>query len=89
MIPCYAGRLNLVLTERGNVYPCESFNKKMGNLRDFDYDIEKLLKTEIAEGIVNSIQKKGCYCTHECYIMTNILFNPRFYPGLVKEYFQL
>ena len=32
---------------------------------------------------------KNCYCTHECYFMTNILFNPRLYPALAREYIQL
>jgi len=30
-----------------------------------------------------------CHCTHECYFMTNILFNPRLYPSLMKEYLLL
>jgi MoaA/NifB/PqqE/SkfB family radical SAM enzyme len=89
LFPCYAGRLNLVLTETGDIYPCESFNNRIGNLRDYDYDIAGLLKTEGAERITGSIRKNGCYCTHECYIMTNILFDPRVYPRLVKEYLQL
>jgi radical SAM protein with 4Fe4S-binding SPASM domain len=86
VIPCYAGKLNLVLTERGDVYPCESFSGKMGNVRDTGYDIQKLLKTDKAKGVIHSIQSNGCYCTHECYFMTNILFNPRMYPSLLKEY---
>lgn len=88
-IPCYAGRLNLVLTESGDIYPCESFNMKMGNLKDYNYDIRELLKGEEAGRVVNSIENSGCYCTHECYFMTNILFNPRSYPRLAKEYLQL
>jgi radical SAM protein with 4Fe4S-binding SPASM domain len=89
IIPCYAGRLNLVLTEAGDVYPCESFSMKMGNVRDTGYDIQKLLKTDKAKGVIYSIQSNGCYCTHECYTMTNILFNPLLYPALLKEYLQV
>ncbi|MEK6692800.1 MAG: radical SAM protein [Nitrospirota bacterium] len=89
LIPCYAGRLNLVLTETGDVYPCESFDKRMGNIRDYNYDVKELLQSEGAGRVTRSIQKNGCYCTHECYIMTNILFNPRIYPRLAKEYLQL
>ena len=86
LIPCYAGRLNLVLTETGDVYPCESFTMKIGNVKANGYDIKKLLKTEQAQKIIHSIQHNGCFCTHECYIMTNVLFNPRLYPALLKEY---
>ncbi len=89
LIPCYAGRLNLVLTESGDLYPCESFDMKMGNVRDNGYNIKKILQTEKAQEIINKIQDKKCRCTHECFFMTNILFNPRMYPALLKEYLQL
>jgi len=89
MIPCYAGRLNLVLTETGEVYPCESFTMGMGNVRDNNYDLAKILKNDKAQKYLRSIQDKDCYCTHECYFMTNILFNSSMYPALLKEYLQL
>jgi radical SAM protein with 4Fe4S-binding SPASM domain len=89
LIPCYAGRLNLVLTETGEVYPCESFTMGMGNVRDNNYDIRRILKNDKAQKYLRSIQDKDCYCTHECYFMTNILFNPTIYPALLKEYMQL
>jgi radical SAM protein with 4Fe4S-binding SPASM domain len=89
MLPCYAGILNLVLTETGNVYPCESFDKKMGSVRESDYNMRKIIKSEKAQSIIDSIKNDKCYCTHECYMMTNILFNPKMYPALFKEYMQL
>ena len=89
-LPCYAGRLNLVITETGDVYPCENFkvNFNLGNVRSFNCNIISLLNSEKAIGVVSSI-KNGCFCTHECYMMTNILFNPRMYPGLLKETLQI
>ena len=89
LIPCYAGRLNLVLTESGDVYPCESFTMNIGNVKNYGYNLKSLLKTEQAKKIIHSIQNNNCYCTHECYFMTNILFNPRMYPLLLKEYMQV
>jgi len=88
-IPCYAGRLNLVITETGDLFPCESFSMKLGNIRESDYDIRKVLKSGDAQRVISSIKKKGCFCTHECYMMTNILFNPFMYPSLLKEYLQI
>ena len=76
IIPCYAGRLNLVITETGDLYPCESFTMKIGNLRDDGFDIQRLMETDRAQKVIRSIRNNGCYCTHECYFMTNILFNP-------------
>jgi MoaA/NifB/PqqE/SkfB family radical SAM enzyme len=89
LIPCYAGRLNLVLTETGVVYPCEILTRPLGNVRDCHYDIKRLLQSSEAKKAVGFIKNGGCYCTHECYFMTNILFNPALYPDLLSEYLQI
>jgi len=89
LVPCYAGRLNLVLTENGDVYPCEILTETFGNVRDYDYDMGKVMQSDHAKKIIDAIMNKRCYCTHECYFMTNILFNPLLYPSLAKEYIQL
>lgn len=89
LIPCYAGKLNLVITETGDLFPCESFSMKLGNIRESGYDIWKILKSGDAQKVISSIKKKNCFCTHECYMMTNILFNPFMYPALLKEYLQI
>jgi MoaA/NifB/PqqE/SkfB family radical SAM enzyme len=88
-IPCYAGRLNLVLRESGDVYPCELLEGSFGNVRNSDYDIRSILRSEKAGKIIDEIRASHCHCTHECYTMTNILFNPKVYPTLAKEYLQL
>jgi len=89
LTPCYAGRLNLVLTENGDVYPCEILTERLGNVKDYGYNIKKILRSESAKKRHASIQDNKCFCTHECYFMTNILFNPRLYPALAREYIQL
>lgn len=89
LIPCYAGKLNLVLTETGDVFPCETFSLKMGNVRDFGNDMIRVLRSGKAQKVLRSIHKKRCFCTHECFMMTNILFNPRTYPSLLLEYLQI
>ena len=88
---CYAGKLNLVLTETGDLYPCEDFSDRMkfGNVRESDYQLRPLLASDQGRNILQFIHDKGCHCTHECYFMTNILFNPRRYPALIREYLQL
>jgi len=89
LIPCYAGRLNLVLTENGEVYPCEILQRSFGNIRDHGYDIMKVAGSESAKEILASIKNRECFCTHECYFMTNILFNPKLYHSLLREYLQV
>jgi len=58
-------------------------------VRDFNYDLARILRAEPAQAVARSIEAAHCHCTHECYAMTNILFNPRQYPALLKEYLQL
>jgi len=91
LVPCFAGKINIVLTETGELYPCELFNQemKMGNVRDFDYDIKRMLNTDRTKNVIRSITDKKCFCTHECYFMTNLLFNLRNYPELIREYLQM
>lgn len=89
IIPCYAGQLNIVLTESGDVYPCEVLNQPMGNIIRFNYNMRDLLHSVQAKGVISSIQKNRCYCSHECYFMTNILFNPGMFMRLIKEYLQI
>ncbi len=89
LIPCYAGSLNLVLGESGEVYPCEILAERFGNVREYGYDIHRVFRSGQAKQVRERIRRGGCYCTHECYFMTNILFNPRLYPDLAREYLQL
>jgi radical SAM protein with 4Fe4S-binding SPASM domain len=88
-IPCYAGNLTGVLRSNGDVYPCELLGEKYGNLRDVNYNFKKLWLSERAEKIRRHISKGKCFCTHECFITNNILFNPRMLPGVMKEWTKL
>lgn len=84
-IPCYAGVLNAVMFSEGDIYPCELLNKKIGNIRNFNYDFKKLWKSKQANKIRNHIKKSKCFCTHECFLNTNILFNLKKLPRLLQE----
>ncbi|MBU2639814.1 MAG: radical SAM protein [Nanoarchaeota archaeon] len=83
LIPCYAGLLNAVLYSDGGVYPCELLNRKIGNLRDYNYDFKKLWDSNEARDIRKDIKKSKCFCTHECNMTTNILFNVKYLPKLI------
>lgn len=92
ILPCLAGRRLIEIYEDGTVRPCEilhtlpaRIDSAMGNLRDFNYDIKEILKSEKAKNILKYIKKHRCFCTFECALMTNIIFNPRTYPKLIKN----
>jgi MoaA/NifB/PqqE/SkfB family radical SAM enzyme len=88
-IPCYAGRLNLVLNESGELFTCEMLSSSLGNLRSHGYDVRRVLGSARARTVLDGIAEGRCHCTHECYFITNILFNPRLYPALAREYLRL
>jgi MoaA/NifB/PqqE/SkfB family radical SAM enzyme len=89
LVPCYAGRLNLVLGETGEVFPCETLGSSLGNVRDYGYDMRALLRAPPAGEARRAIATGACHCTHECNFITNILFNPRLYPALAREYLRI
>ena len=84
--PCYAGNLSGVMYPEGNVYPCEILDDshKIGNIRDFDLDFKKLWLSDKAKKEVKFVRKTKCFCTHECFNIVNILFNPKYYPKVVS-----
>lgn len=82
---CFAGTLSGVIYANGDVFPCESLNKRIGNLRNFDGDFKKLWLSERAEQIRDLIKKSKCFCRHECNLPLNIFFNFQSWPGLLKD----
>ena len=82
---CYAAQLSGVMYENGDIFCCELLNKKIGNVKDYDYDFGKLWTSDKATEIIKFIKDTKCFCTHECFWTTNILFNPRYYPRLLVE----
>lgn len=85
-MPCYAGNISGVMYPEGQVHPCEILDKthKIGNIRDFNLNFRELWLSHKAKQEVNFIRKTKCFCTHECFNQVNILFNPKFYPKLLK-----
>jgi len=84
--PCVAGRKMLVISEIGDVFPCELLDMKLGNLRNADYDLKRIISSEEARKINDYIKKIRCFCTFECAIQNNILCNIRAYPALLKRW---
>ncbi|MGH9340389.1 MAG: radical SAM/SPASM domain-containing protein [Acidobacteriota bacterium] len=75
--PCYGGELIGVLSETGEVYPCETLDKCMGNVRDFNCNFSQLWRSNLAQKGRRYQKELGCQCTYECAMSVNTLFNPR------------
>jgi MoaA/NifB/PqqE/SkfB family radical SAM enzyme len=86
-LPCYAGVLGAAIFANGDVYPCELHTDlKLGNLRDYHFDFKAIWKSEKAEQARKLIKTGKCFCTYECFLTVNILFNPLMVPEILKEW---
>lgn len=60
----------------GNVYPCIHYNKNLGNLRDHEYDINRIWNNDRAKAARREIVDKGCPgCWTPCEAYQTILAN--------------
>jgi len=87
MPPCNSGTSRVVVTPSGDVYPCESRGYPngndysqwcMGNIREYDYDIEALMHSPRARDIRRRMQERPCDCQHGIDIALNLLSRRRF-----------
>jgi len=92
IMPCVAGKKLIMIDEEGNVLPCEmisylyknrSFN--MGNLRDFNYNINKILKRNKSKKTLSFIKKSKCRCSFECATLCNIAFSKKKMCGILLK----
>jgi MoaA/NifB/PqqE/SkfB family radical SAM enzyme len=90
VVPCYAGRLNLVLSESGELHPCETrMDLSFGNVREFGHDVRAMLRSKRGRAVSGEVARGQCWCSHECNFLTNILFHPGTQPALVREWARL
>jgi MoaA/NifB/PqqE/SkfB family radical SAM enzyme len=81
---CWAGTMNVVILSNGDVRACELLPDSFGNLRDNDFDLPKMLNSQIGKDIRNKIQQTECICTHECNLSVNIMMQPSCWFDLLK-----
>lgn len=75
LLKCLAGKLDGVLYPNGEVAVCE-FLRPIGNVKDFDYNFEKLWNSEKANNMRAKI--KQCFCTHSCNINRSMMYDSRY-----------
>jgi glycosyltransferase involved in cell wall biosynthesis/MoaA/NifB/PqqE/SkfB family radical SAM enzyme len=76
---CLAGKKFITLYEDGKVALCENRRDlRMGNVADYDFDLNELLKKEDAKNAYNTQVKEKCTCdwpsTINEHLMTNYTF---------------
>lgn len=86
VIHCVAGKKLLELGSDGTISPCEMKVINFGNVRDYDYDVKKIIATRKAENFFKFLEKGDCYCTWECAMKNNIVYSIQKYPSLFFEW---
>jgi MoaA/NifB/PqqE/SkfB family radical SAM enzyme len=76
-IPCFAGVTSCQISPDGDVWPCCIRADSMGNLREHDYDFEKIWNSRSAGKIRKSIKKRECACPLANAGYTNLLVSPK------------
>ncbi|MFH1421029.1 MAG: radical SAM protein [Candidatus Aenigmatarchaeota archaeon] len=77
-LPCKAVKASIFIDTIGNVYPCTMMNETLGNLRDNDFDLNKILDNPETKRILDMIKNSqcpGCWTACEAYqtILSNMV----------------
>ena len=60
-------------------------DSNLGNVRDYDYDISKMLASDKAGKLRQYIEDTHCSCSYECAALCNVVFHKKGWPKLAKE----
>ncbi len=89
VVPCYAARLGVILYPDGSLAPCELRSETLGNIREEAYDFRKVMMSERADQVRQSINRERCFCTYECFLTNAMMFNPGMLLSVVAETFRI
>ena len=75
VIPCYGGISNVQMNPYGDVWPCcvLGYEQNMGNVRDYDYDFNKVFHSKQAKKVRKYIRDGKCACPLANQAYSNIL----------------
>jgi MoaA/NifB/PqqE/SkfB family radical SAM enzyme len=73
---CKSGKISCFIDPMGDVYPCTGFNVVLGNLRDNDYNLLRIMTSEFSLVLNKKIENGKCpHCWTPCEAYQNILSN--------------
>ena len=75
-IKCYAGTTFCYIDPYWNVYPCIFLDLCMGNLRNYDFNFEALLRDKKAKIAKETIRKSNCNCWTRCATVPSMNSDP-------------
>jgi radical SAM protein with 4Fe4S-binding SPASM domain len=78
-LKCKAIDASIFMDCWGNVFPCTIWNVKLGNIKDFNFELRKILSTEKSRKIKEKIKRKMCpNCWTPCEANQMIMYNQPF-----------
>lgn len=87
---CHAGERVIVVDDIGEVFPCEPIWYSVGNLRDYDFSIKKIVDSEkMNEFKTKHLGKNKCHCSWVNIALDQIIHNPKYYPKLIYYFLYL
>ncbi|HOO55316.1 MAG TPA: radical SAM protein [bacterium] len=86
VIPCFAGIASAHIGPNGDVWPCCTLAKPMGNLREKSYSFKRVWESENATKVRRFIKENRCYCpmANACY--TNMLLDAGLLSKIIARY---
>ncbi|MEM8885257.1 MAG: radical SAM protein [Planctomycetota bacterium] len=69
-VPCAALRASAFVDAQGTVYPCSIYSRPLGALRDHDYDLASILRTDESKSAREAVKEDrcpGCWTPCEAY----------------------
>lgn len=79
VVPCYAGISNAHLNPWGGLWICnvQAFKKEIGNLRNYNYDFDKIWYSNNAKKIRKWVKEKHCNCPLVGQAFLDTVMNPK------------
>ncbi len=75
-VTCQALAGSVFLDSFGDIYPCTIYSKKMANIREIDFDLEKYWQEEAVKTLRKEIEEGKCpHCWTPCEAYQSILAN--------------
>lgn len=82
---CGAGRKVVAIGETGDVFPCEALWRSVGNLREHNYDLGEILKSDEMKEFQKRIVEDRCTCHWGLVLSNALIYKPSYYPMILSE----
>lgn len=76
---CYAGHASLYIDPAGSVKDCPVAARELGDLKENDFRLDRILKTETANRVRAQVKNSECFCTMASPSFSNFFLSPRGY----------